>query len=154
MSQEKLVLQYFAEKNCSTQWRFFILALADELSQAMSENELRVFMRQIGERAARSLPIGPCATVPDIQAAANKHWEALNWGWVELSEHPSYLQLRHYCSPIWHAFGPSAAAWSPSFLEGVYQHWLSSIGASVALKVSQHSSLTLDQPFVDYHLSA
>lgn len=154
MSQERLALNYLAEKNCSTQWRFFLSALGEELVQTLSEDKLRIVMRQLGQRVATQLPLGDCSTLQEIQNAANLHWDALNWGWVELSEHASYLRLRHYCAPVLHAFGSSAAGWSPAFLEGVYQQWLASIGASSALRVIQSSQLDVETEFVDYHLSA
>lgn len=153
MGQEKLAVSYFAEKNCSRQWRFILTALGKELSQVMSTDELRLFMRQVGQRAATQIPLGDCRTLQEIQEAANRLWLDFNWGWVELSEHPSYLQLRHYCAPLYQGIGAEAASWSPAFLEGVYQGWLASLGAGSALQVKQSTELNADTVFIDYRFS-
>ncbi|SMG57778.1 cellulose biosynthesis protein BcsD [Paraburkholderia susongensis] len=45
------------------------------------------------------------------------------------------LRIVHYCAPL-QAFGDSVLAWTPAFLEGVYQTWLSTLGAQ-GLSVAQ-----------------
>lgn len=153
MNNEKSVIAYLSAKNCSQQWAFFLQALAQELNGAMPAQDVRMLMRQIGQRAAVEMPLENCSTVQDIQAAVNDYWSELNWGWVELSEQSSALELRHYCAPLLHAFGAQAQAWSPAFLEGVYQQWLSSLGAGQALQVRQQSELNPEHSFIEFRLS-
>ena len=48
-----------------------------------------------------------------------------------------YLRIAHSCAPL-QAFGSAALNWTPAFLEGVYQTWLSALGAE-GLSVVQAS---------------
>ncbi|WP_341668308.1 cellulose biosynthesis protein BcsD [Alcaligenes sp. SDU_A2] len=153
MNKQTSVLAYLSAKNCSNQWAFFLQALGKELNEAMPAQDVRVLMRQIGLRAGAEMPLSDCNTVKDIQAAANRYWSEFNWGWVELTEQSSSLELRHFCAPLLQAFGAQAQSWSPAFLEGVYQQWLSSLGAGQALQVRQQSELDPEHSFIDFRLS-
>jgi hypothetical protein len=67
----------------------------------------------------------------------------MDWGRVELEDSGRSLRIIHHGSTNGNlkkaAFGDQAAYWIPSFLEGVYQSWLSSMGAGDALQVRQTS---------------
>ena len=59
----------------------------------------------------------------------------------------------HYCAPL-PAFGESALAWTPAFLEGAYQHWLSTMGAD-GLARRQHGDIgqTGDGAAIEFRLA-
>jgi hypothetical protein len=85
-------------------------------------------MQRVGRRFAAAHPLPPCATTPELGAALNAIWNDVDWGFVEVGDEPDYLRIVHCCPPLL-AFGANALPWSPAFLEGAYQEWLSALGA-------------------------
>jgi hypothetical protein len=56
----------------------------------------------------------------------------------------------HYCAPL-PAFGASALAWTPAFLEGAYQQWLAALGAE-GLAIGQASEFG-DDAAIEFRLA-
>jgi hypothetical protein len=109
-------LDYLLQRQISPQWRGLLTALAEEF-------------------AAHPLP--PCDSTADLADALNARWQEADWGYVELVDEADYLRIAHCCAPL-QAFGSAALAWTPAFLEGVYQTWLRALGAD-GLSVAQAS---------------
>jgi hypothetical protein len=122
------LLDYYTRHQASAQWRGFLTALADEFETQLGTAQLRQLMARIGVKFAGSHPAGACATLDELAAFFNTTWSSLDWGFVNLVERDEYLSIQHYCAPL-AAFGAAAEAWTPAFLEGAYQHWLSELGA-------------------------
>jgi hypothetical protein len=122
-------LDYLLQRQISPQWRGLLTALA--------EGELRQLMYRVGCRFAAAHPLPPCASTADLADALNARWQEADWGYVELVDEADYLRISHSCAPL-QAFGSAALAWTPAFLEGVYQTWLSALGAE-GLSVAQAS---------------
>ena len=139
MDATSSVISYLSGRQCAAQWKIFLLSTAQELADKFSAAELRTFMRRVGGRFARELPLPACATLDDIQLAMSQAWTRLDWGWVEITDQADHLHLQHYCAPLEAALGREALDWTPSFLEGVYQQWFEQLGASDRLQVTQVS---------------
>ena len=145
MSHTEAILAYYGDRQVSSQWRDLLRAMADEFDTQLGVPELRALMGRIGERFAAGKPLGPCATLDDLELALNRVWSALDWGWVEIVDLSGHLAVRHYCAPLEAAFGAKAAIWASAFLEGAYQRWFLDLGAGERLAVRQvEPSPTLD----------
>jgi hypothetical protein len=123
-----MTLDYLLDRQISSQWRGVLVALAEEFDTQIGRDELRQLMQRVGRRFAAAHPLPPCATTPELGAALNAIWNDVDWGFVEVGDEPDYLRIVHCCPPVL-AFGANALPWSPAFLEGAYQEWLSALGA-------------------------
>jgi hypothetical protein len=130
-------LDYLLQRQISPQWRGLLTALAEEFEAQIGQGELRQLMYRVGCRFAAAHPLPPCASTADLADALNARWQEADWGYVELVDEADYLRISHSCAPL-QAFGSAALAWTPAFLEGVYQTWLSALGAE-GLSVAQAS---------------
>jgi hypothetical protein len=131
------ILDYLLDRQISPQWRGMLTALAEEFETQIGQGELRQLMYRVGCRFAVAHPLPPCGSTADLADALNARWQEADWGYVELSDEPQYLRIAHSCSPLL-AFGSTALTWTPAFLEGVYQTWLSALGAE-GLSIVQSS---------------
>jgi hypothetical protein len=131
------ILDYLLERQISPQWRGLLTALAEEFEAQIGQDELRQLMFRVGCRFASTHKLPPCASIADLADALNARWQEVDWGYVELSDEPDYLRIAHSCAPL-QAFGSAALNWTPAFLEGAYQTWLSALGAE-GLSVAQAS---------------
>jgi hypothetical protein len=121
-------LDYLLDRQISSQWRGVLTALAEEFATQIGEDELRQLMYRVGCRFATAHALPPCSSTADLAKAFNAWWNETDWGYVELSDEPEYLRIAHSCAPL-QAFGTAALGWTPAFLQGVYQTWLSALGA-------------------------
>ncbi len=120
---EPAIVEYFAELQCSRQWKGFLRALAEEFSLQLPEADLQALMRRLGIRFAQGEPLPACQTLDELQIAMGRIWVAQDWGWVTLEESQGSLRIAHFCVPLFTALGPASLKWAPAFLEGVYQEW-------------------------------
>lgn len=134
---DRSAVDYLVERQCSTQWKDFLGALAVELSSQLDENSLCTLMRGVGVKFASQHPLPPCETVIDMQHAMSSVWDRMRWGRTVIAEQDTALQIVHLASPLHAAFGDAAALWASAFLEGVYQQWFVQLGASDLLHVKQ-----------------
>lgn len=130
-------MAYFAQNQCSGQWRNFLRAMSGLLSEQMSESELRAFMRALGARMAADFNLPDCKTLQELQDATNGIWKQIDWGWVEIFEETQYIVVQHRCSPIIEGLGEEASAWAPALLEGAYGYWFQRLGAGDDLVLRQ-----------------
>lgn len=133
------IVEYLSDRQCSRQWKSFLGALAEEFSTQLDPADLRALMHRVGDRFASQITLDSCQTVDDMQFAMSKVWVGLDWGWVAVEEASDHLRITHNCAPLRSAFGQDALAWTPAFLEGVYQRWFQEQGSGAALTVKQHS---------------
>jgi hypothetical protein len=132
------ILDYLLDRQVSPQWRGMLTALATEFEAQIGRDELRLLMQRVGSRFAAAHPLPQCGSTAELANALNLYWHEMDWGYVKLSDEADSLRIVHYCAPL-RAFGGAALAWTPAFLEGVYQTWLSSLGAQ-GLSVAQTSA--------------
>ncbi|WP_250500784.1 cellulose biosynthesis protein BcsD [Caballeronia sp. GAWG1-5s-s] len=131
------IFDYLLDSQISRQWRGMLAALADEFDAQIGHGELRELMHRVGSRFAKAHALPPCDSTSALADALNALWRDTDWGFVELSDERDHLSIVHYCAPL-PAFGESALAWTPAFLEGAYQQWLAGLGAQ-GLAVRQAS---------------
>ncbi|WP_254459143.1 cellulose biosynthesis protein BcsD [Xanthomonas sacchari] len=128
---------------CSRQWRGFLHALAEEFAAELGAEDLALLMARIGRRFAAEHPVGTCATLQDLEEAANRIWDRLEWGYVRFEEQADRLDLLHAGSPL-HIGLAGQATGADGFMEGVYQAWFVQVGMSAGLCVRALSSANED----------
>jgi hypothetical protein len=128
---------YYARRQCSPQWRPFLVALAQELGSHLDAEGARALMRRLGTSIAQAHPLPSSELLPELETAMNTVWSGMDWGWVELNDTGTALQIVHHCAPIEAAFGAAGRPWAPAVLEGAYEQWLRAAGAGQRLKVRQ-----------------
>ena len=136
------ILDYLLERQMSPQWRGMLSALASEFEAQIGHDELRQLMHRVGSRFAAAHPLPACDSTADLARTLNARWQEIDWGYVELADDAESLRIVHYCAPL-PAFGNDALAWTPAFLEGAYQTWLTALGAQ-GLSVAQTSDYAVD----------
>ncbi|CAG4903176.1 cellulose biosynthesis protein BcsD [Paraburkholderia saeva] len=136
------IIDYLLDRQVSPQWRGVLGALAAEFETQIGRDDLRQLMYRVGCRFADAHPLPQCGSTADLADALNACWDETEWGFVELSDESNYLRIIHFCAPL-QAFGTGALAWTPAFLQGVYQTWLSALGAE-GLAVEQASDFSAD----------
>jgi hypothetical protein len=142
--------EYLLDSHVSRQWRGMLAALAQEFESQIGRTELRQLMHRVGVRFAQARPLPACASTAELADALNALWQDADWGFVELSDERDHLSIVHSCAPL-AAFGDSALAWTPAFLEGAYQHWLSALGAD-GLAVTQAGDAG-DESAIEFRLA-
>ncbi|MDR6673411.1 cellulose biosynthesis protein BcsD [Xanthomonas sp. 1678] len=125
---------HFRTQACSRQWRGFLRALAQEFAAELGVEDMALLMARIGRRFAGEHPVGACATLDEIQAAANRVWERVEWGYVRFEEQADRVDLHHVGSPLQIALAGETAG-ADGFLEGVYHAWFEQAGMSAGLGV-------------------
>ena len=136
------MLEHLLERQVSPQWRGFLEALAGEFTDQLDRDELRQLMERVGLRFAAAHPLGPCESTDDLTNALNARWRDMQWGYAELSDEHEFLRIVHYAAPL-RALGNDHLAWSSAFLQGAYQGWFDSVGAT-GLRVAQDIAPTDD----------
>ncbi|RDK00973.1 cellulose biosynthesis protein BcsD [Paraburkholderia lacunae] len=131
------ILDYLLERQISPQWRGMLTALAHEFETQIGHDELRQLMYRVGGRFAAAHQLPACESTAELAQTLNLYWHEMDWGYVEVSDEAECLRIVHYCAPL-RTFGDAALAWTPAFLQGVYQTWLSALGAQ-GLSVAQTS---------------
>jgi hypothetical protein len=134
-------VDYRIQRQSSRQWRSLLSALAQECTTQTEPIEPHELMRRIGVRFGTQTSLPACENLEQLSIAMCDVWRDMDWGWVELEEHDRTLRIIHHNanhgSLRLGAFGEATAAWSPAFLEGVYQKWLANLGAGDSLRVTQ-----------------
>ncbi len=134
-------LNYFLARPADSRWAGFLRALGDELITQMPAAEIRAFFAVLGRRWARSMPLaslaGESGDLKDFERAVNAALSAADWGWVQVRDLGSSVEIQHACAPLRNAFGADALVWTPGLLEGLYEEWLRVQGAGAGLVLRQ-----------------
>lgn len=149
-------IDYKVKRQTSRHWRTLLAATASEIASGESKAELRSMMVRIGFKFASQTTMPEGETLDDYEKFMCTVWEDMDWGWVELKDSGDNLRITHHCSTNGRlnngSFNDASEAWVPSFLEGVYQQWLSRMGAGEKLRVKK-SSDTDEFGSIEYCLS-
>lgn len=137
MEKLEVSLDYFTRQQRSTQWGAFLAAFASEFGQQIPVAELRVLMVRLGTSMAKGIAAPAGDTIAQLEDSINSIWFAMDWGWVSLVEKNDGLYIEHHAAPLLGAFGEEGLSWSSAILEGIYAHWLSTLGAGSELRISQ-----------------
>lgn len=148
---EQTVSDYLALRQCASQWRGMLRAFSAVVAQELEAAPLRDALHAVGMRFAQDHPLPGAQTLEEIQDHMNVYWQALDWGWVVLSEGATHVTIQHCCGPLTAAFGNDGLPWSAALLEGVYTHWFRAMGAGEQLRVRQASPLDA-YGNVEFHL--
>jgi len=150
-------IDYKVKRQTSRHWRNLLSATASEISSRESKDELRLMMVRIGYRFASQTTMPKGDTLDDYEKFMCTVWADMDWGWVELKDSGNTLSITHHCSTNGRlnvgAFSDNSEAWVSSFLEGVYQQWMSRMGAGEKLQVKQASEID-EFGSIEYCLSA
>lgn len=132
-------LDYYRAKQCSNQWRAFLNAFTAELFSHADGEDARGFMTQLGRRMAGQLVLGECEALEDLEAAMNRHWADLDWGWCRLTETDRAVVIRHAAWPVPDRSDTHWTNAMGALLEGVYSGWFEAQGGDAHLRAKQHA---------------
>ncbi len=130
------LLQHLALERISSQWSGFLGVLSEELQAQLSESEYRALLVRLGGRFAQSFELPACASLVDLQDAANKVWSQFQWGYTVFSDAGMQLQISHHACPLPAALQVDAEL-AGGFMEGVYAAWLLAAGSPPELVLTQ-----------------
>jgi hypothetical protein len=88
-----LILSAAADRSCHRQWRHFIEALAAVMPGTVGDETSLTILGQVGRSIARSQPLPPCGSLPDLQRAINGCLDAMDWGQAILREDGRHLEI-------------------------------------------------------------
>lgn len=143
MDETSTLLQYYEQRHCNKQWKFFLLSLAEEFTSSFDQLQSQHVIHNVGKRLATLLPLPPLETLEDMEQAINRVWETIDWGWVSLDASQNHLSIKHFAAPLDSAFSESHRAWSAALLAGVYDKWFELAGANEGLSVRHNASTPL-----------
>ncbi|HMO44195.1 MAG TPA: cellulose biosynthesis protein BcsD [Phenylobacterium sp.] len=128
---ERLDQAYLAARRCEPQWRDFLGALAVELHANAEPDEVLAFLRAVGRRIGEKRQLVPSETLQELEAAINRVWSDMDWGWARLVAVETGIAIVHGAYPNAfeddeHALWPPGAA---AVLEGVYSVWFKAQGS-------------------------
>lgn len=141
------LLQHLALERIAPQWSAFLQLLGGELATQLAPGELRQLLVRLGSRFAETNPLGPCADVASLQAAFNRVWAPMQWGYATVSDMEQHLVVTHRACPLPAALQCDAEV-SGGYLEGAYGTWLQAAGAPAGLVLKQQAASGLPMHMV------
>lgn len=126
-------LQLYRTRACARQWRGFVQAMAEEFAAELAPAELSTLMARIGHRFAQRHSIGACATLDEVEAAANAVWTDAEWGQCHMAERADGVEILHAGAPL--PVLLTGMDWSDGFLAGAYNGWFQQQGMLAGLGV-------------------
>ena len=129
---------YFRSQQVSLQWAPVLRALAQELGEMASPQDLQKLFFSAGARFAGDTAdrFEGTETLVQLEERLNDLWSSLNWGWVELTETRGVIEITHQAAPLAEAFGDEALEWSIGLLEGFYESVFKVLGAGDSMVVT------------------
>lgn len=128
--------RYYAQKQCSAQWRVFLMAISTEIFNHAQGGDAELFFREVGSEMARRMPLPQASSLPELQELMNDQLDGMDWGQVELSDSGKAIDVCHYAAPSSIA-EDTREVWTRSLgytLEGLYGHWFQEQGAAEHLR--------------------
>jgi len=127
---------YYRNRQCHLQWRDFLSVLLDELDSNVGSSEVQAFFNALGLKLAKRFAVMEHETLETFEAAANKIWYDLDWGWCQFSAKPDAIKIVHSAWP--NPDEGKQSLWPVAFsalLQGIYTAWLNSQGGDNSLEV-------------------
>jgi hypothetical protein len=123
---------YFRSQQIPLQWSPLLRALAQELAANADKQALHHLLFNVGSRFATSVmpQFSGISTLKELNEALNCLWAPMSWGYVDLVEGSTAIEIEHRFAPLAEAFGDEMLEWSIGILEGFYQSIFRSFGAS------------------------
>lgn len=129
---------YYAQRQCSPQWRAFLTSLAGQLLRHAQGDEADIFLREVGRGMAETLTLGRVEGLRQLQDSMNETLSQIDWGWVSLGDGGQTINIYHYAAPAvitedthrnwWRCMG--------HVLEGLYGQWFYAQGAPAHLRTT------------------
>lgn len=129
-------LEYFRSRQFNGQWRLFMTALVEELSASAGSDEMLAFFGHLGAKIAGDLPIDEQDTLEGLEAAVNRRWNQLDWGWCQFYAESDMIVIAHDAWP--RLDGTAKDTWAAALaalLAGAYNAWLRDQGGDGAVEV-------------------
>lgn len=134
-------------------WDVVCAVLTEDLSERMSVVEMRALMHRAGARLARRLPLGACATLPELECSINRRLAECRLGEVRILDRDDAIVFQHQGGTLDAVLGIASRPWAPALLEGAYEQWMRSAGAGRALEVCQRAT-GFNEGVTEFHLRA
>ena len=129
-------LEYFRARQFTGQWRLFMTALVEELNANAGSEEMLAFFGHLGGKIAADLPIDEQDTLEGLEAAINRRWNQLDWGWCQFSSESDMIVIVHDAWPrLEGTIKNTWAAALSAMLAGAYGAWLRAQGGDGAVDV-------------------
>ena len=138
-AEQSELLQYLANERVSKQWSGFLSVLSGELAAQLNPAEYRALLVRLGHKFSQEHPLPTCATLTDVQAAANTLWAGMQWGYARFTDNGQNLVITHHACPLTAGLGLDGDV-AGGFLEGVYSAWVHGAGAPASLTLRQLES--------------
>ena len=129
-------LEYYRGRQFSGQWRLFMTALVEELNASAGSEEMLAFFGHLGAKIASDLPIDEQDTLEGLEAAVNRRWRELDWGWCQFYAESDMIVIAHDAWP--RLDGAAKDTWAAALaalLAGAYNAWLRDQGGDGAVEV-------------------
>ncbi len=129
-------LEYFRGRQFSGQWRLFMTALVEELNASAGSQEMLAFFGHLGSKIAGDLPIDEQDTLEGLEAAINRRWNQLDWGWCQFHGESDMIVIVHDAWP--RLDGTVRETWTAALaalLGGAYNAWLRDQGGDRTVEV-------------------
>ena len=150
MNDVQANLNYYAQRNCSEQWRVFLSELVSEFYDQVDGDLAESFFRRVGARLAQALPLPPCNSLEEVAAGLNRILDQIDWGWVEVEEAGNHIRIAHGAYPIVPMYQNAPEAWLLPVLEGAYTEWFRGLGGPGELRA--RATAKPESPFVPIEL--
>lgn len=126
------LLRHLAFERLSPQWAGFLRVLGQALQAQLSVQELKLFLRRLGELFAQAHPLAATATLAELEELINRFWFERQWGYASLEDRGDALVIQHRGCPLPAALQTDTEV-AAAFLEGCYGQWLVAAGAPAEL---------------------
>lgn len=124
-SQDR-TLQYYRQQQSQPGWFDLLSVMISGMLTNAGESESQAFLEHMGDSLAGRYPLGPAATVGELESQINHLLARFNWGFVDINPVETAIVIDHLALPAGDGIIP-AAQWQLAMgavLKGVYARWL------------------------------
>jgi hypothetical protein len=139
---DDLELKYLKRHLVARQWAPFLASMAAELAAHADPHSSASFMRAIGVRVARLLPLGHLNTLEDLEERINVNLSHMAWGWTHLTVAEDHIVIVHGACPnvLEHDTDQSWPPLMAEVLGGAYTAWLAGQGSPGATTICRDAT--------------
>lgn len=129
------LLPHLALERVSVQWAGFLGVLSDELQTRLDADGFNELLVSMGQRLSQAVQLPACEELGDVEAAVNKVWAQLRWGYAKFKDNGQSLVIEHHACPLPAALQVDTEV-AAGFLLGAYAGWLRTAGAPSSLELT------------------
>ena len=134
MNDVQTSLNYYAQRNCSVQWRAFLSEMIGEFYDQVDAEFAANFLHRVGTRMAQAVPVPPAGSLEEVEAALNRILDQMDWGWAEIRDAGNHIRIVHGAYPIVPMYQNAPEGWLVPVLEGAYTEWFRGLGGQADLR--------------------